>query len=222
MNAPPPRDVAAELARVLAFTSVPIGVVAYANVSPTTGERAAMILAGLSLLLSLVYLAQRVGQATHAAAKVGLIVGVFSLLAVYIAGGVLQRMRMSAGRVECASHLRQIGQAMRQYEVDHGVVPPDLNTISAVFWATPDVLVCPDDPNISPGPGPRQLGWNTSYVYLPSEPLGPNVLAGYCASGRHNDGDGGTYVLLGDGSVRYAFGNEVRRLLAGEPSTRPR
>ena len=147
------------------------------------------------------------------------------LVVVVIVGWIvsweLHRARMSSGRVPCASHLRQIGQAMRQYELDHGVVPSDLDTIATVFWATPDVLVCPDDPDISGGAGPRQLGWNTSYVYLPPTTLGPDVLVGYCASGRHADGDGGTHILLGDGSVRYAFGDEVRRHLADEPTTRP-
>jgi hypothetical protein len=128
----------------------------------------------------------------------------------------LERSRSGMGRVECASQLRQIGQAARAYAVLHEVLPPNLETIYAESFGEADlpVFVCPQDPVATPGPPPFVPGRNLSYVYLggglKDNDVGHEDPLGYCLPANH--AREGTHVLFGDGSVRWVDADELKRL----------
>ena len=119
----------------------------------------------------------------------------------------LNRAREAANRVACASNLRQIGQAMRQYAIDDveaGRFPPDLETLYAVDGTmVPDTFVCPTS-NAAAAPPPFALGRNLSYVYLGDglTDAGPATTpVAHCET--HNHRGEGTNVLYLDGSARF-------------------
>lgn len=153
--------------------------------------------------------------------RIGAAVGVM-LLVGWAGFHWLERMRMSSGRVPCGSNLRQIGQACRQYAMDHdGPFPQDLDAVFAYMRSrydnfNPDIFVCPDA-DLDPGPPPLILGRNASYVYLgggKTDSAGWQAALGYCDSGAHDHDGSGSYVLAGDGSVSYVRGKAFEHVLS--------
>ena len=160
----------------------------------------------------------------------GLVCGVFSLLYILlllisILMPSLGRAREAANRVKCATNLRQIGQAARQYAIDdpEGRFPPDLETLYTATTATmtlsTEIWVCPTS-TATPAKPPFVLGQNLSYVYLGAgltEDAPATAVAAHCE--LHNHGDG-TNVLYRDGSVRFELSGQ---LPAGvQPTSAPR
>jgi prepilin-type processing-associated H-X9-DG protein len=67
-----------------------------------------------------------------------------SVLAAFLLIPTLGRARESAKRVQCASRLRQIGQAVFIYANDHaGFLPPDLIALYRHADITPELFTCP-------------------------------------------------------------------------------
>jgi prepilin-type processing-associated H-X9-DG protein len=137
-----------------------------------------------------------------------IVVGIIAL--VMIAKTALERMRMTAGRVPCASNLRQVGQALLLYAVDNGrVYPPGLEVLT-VSDISPEVLHCADGGKAAP------------FVYLTPHGLmddygGDDPIAYEPAS--YHDGAGGN-VLFGDGHVAFIESAALEALLA-RAATRP-
>jgi hypothetical protein len=121
---------------------------------------------------------------------------------------------------ECARNLRQIGQALLLYAMDHhsSTYPDDL---MAIFDedVNPNILICPEGTEKPARAGPTtretianvRAGAHCSYVYLGKgmsiDAKFGTVLA-YCQN--HN----GTFVLFGDGSTIYLNRAESASMLA--------
>jgi hypothetical protein len=110
------------------------------------------------------------------------------------------RARENARRVRCASHLRQISQALLIYANDHGnVYPPSLEA----FKGDPDVpgylFACPTS----------KL---TNYVYLPNAPAADDAIVIYEPPSNH-DGDGANF-LHRDGTVSWESRAAAEKLIA--------
>ena len=138
-------------------------------------------------------------------AKIGIVAVVLSIpISLWLFLPRVYDARQAANAIRCGSNLRQIGQAMRQYAINQpdAAYPADLTAVVASSPLTPDILVCPTG-GTTPGAAPFALGVNTDYAYLAggkTDAMGSERIAGYCAAGSH---EGGTFVLFGDGSVRF-------------------
>ena len=56
----------------------------------------------------------------------------------------VSKAKATADSAQCINNLQQIGLAIRQWETDHGTMPPDLITLSNQLLS-PRLLVCPAD-----------------------------------------------------------------------------
>ena len=78
-----------------------------------------------------------------------IVAGVLALLA-GLCGVVMNRGMMVAYRGNCASNLRQVGQAIFLYaSANGGVLPPDLQTVVATQQIDPAVFICPNSNDTS-------------------------------------------------------------------------
>ena len=108
--------------------------------------------------------------------------------------------RQRSGRQPCASNLRQIGQALLLYSMDHdGRIPDrleDLITGTDALSATG--LICPDGPD-RPG--------QCSYDYIGAgrmlDDFGPDDIVAF--EPPHNHQSDGGYALFGDGHIEYVY-----------------
>jgi hypothetical protein len=126
------------------------------------------------------------------------------------------------GRQPCASNLRQIGQALLLYSMDHGGRLPDRlqDLTTGTDSLTRQALICADGPD-RPG--------QVSYDYLGAgrqyEDFGPDDIVAFEPPHNH-DSDGG-YALFGDGHVAFVFPAtnlrddvaRVRTMLTTRPAT---
>lgn len=140
--------------------------------------------AGMGLLFGFIAGATGVAGIVHTsrtdkigrpAAILGAIVGALLVivLVIVILLPPMGQPREAAQRIKCASHLRQVGQALRAYVMDHGAYPPDFETLVANSDLVDEVFICPSGEYV-PGPPPYQLGKNCDFMYLASG-FGPNV-----------------------------------------------
>jgi hypothetical protein len=171
-----------------------------------------LILAAVGLMISLI--GQRSGVGMPIAG------GVLCLLAILIAAtattamvgvaakaitdsspmidAVHARERETASRVKCASHMRQIGQALMLYADGHGgSLPPTLEVLrKSVPELSDEIFACPD----------ARTG---NYVYLPSASTSSDSIVLYEPLGNH--GDEGANFLFRSGTVSWEPRSQVMR-----------
>jgi hypothetical protein len=141
-----------------------------------------------------------------------LVVGGIIALLISILLPTLDRLRdpyRTSGRQPCPSNLRQIGQALLLYSMDHnGVYPTTLDALVTPELLTKKVLTCyyTHKPFIflAPGGVASAYGDEDLIVYEPLEA---------------HDGDG-SYLLFGSGRVAWEQAPAVRRYVA-RAATRP-
>jgi prepilin-type processing-associated H-X9-DG protein len=153
-----------------------------------------------------------------------IVVGIVALL-VSILLPSLNRDRYSSNRVKCSSNLRQIGQALLLYSVDHGGRYPDSFDELLVAMNDPgfeQVFCCPDT-NDTPAAGPTTqavaanltAGGHLSYVYAgrgwTSTTATADVVLAYEPLSNHGDG---INILWGDGHVEFFAAPQAKPLLA--------
>ena len=116
------------------------------------------------------------------------------------------RAREGANRIKCASNLRQIGQALRQYALDgDGTFPPDFDVLLANSDLWPEAFVCPSNESGAENPSPPLVfGANCDYLYL-GDGLNDSAAATrvLALGDPTHHGDDGTNVLFADGMVRF-------------------
>jgi len=145
-----------------------------------------------------------------------LLVGGISALLISILLPTLDRLRdpyRTSGRQPCPSNLRQIGQALLLYSMDHnGVYPTTLDALVTPDLLTKEVLVCyyTHKPFIflAPGGVANSYGDEDLIVYEPLEA---------------HDGEGSN-LLFGSGRVAWKNAAVVQQYVARaatRPSTRP-
>lgn len=136
----------------------------------------------------------------------------------------LGRAREPANRIKCSSHLRQIGQALRQYAIDdvrEGKFPPDFETLLANSDLVAEVFLCPSSDSWD-GSQPLDITTHASYLYLGaglSDSVGASVVNAIEFEDNHN-GEG-AHVLYADGSVEFLPWPEVARKLAEQKQRDP-
>jgi len=127
----------------------------------------------------------------------------------------------------CSSHLRQIGQMLLLYKVDHGKYPDDLAELMLEPGYDPEVLCCPAT-NDQPATGGtrREIVENVrkkghcSYIYFCKgrvEVGDDDVLACESLNNHHE----GINALFGDGHCEWIGLPEAEKLLAKLATTRP-
>jgi prepilin-type processing-associated H-X9-DG protein len=129
------------------------------------------------------------------------------------------------GRLKCASNLRQIGQSLQIYSIEHGgVYPPSFDELVVAGDITSEVFVCPYSSDArAEGPTTQALlqdfrtpGHN-SYVYVigsvPERTLSPTHVVAYDAPNNHGAADG-MNVLYGDGHVDWVPKRDAVYLLS--------
>jgi prepilin-type processing-associated H-X9-DG protein len=154
----------------------------------------------------------------------GMMIGLLLVVAMFLLP-TLGRARESANRVKCGSNLRQIGQAIVQYSLEHpDAVVPDIATLIQETDAVPAVFLCPSGTEVE-GQPPFKLGDTTSYhlfgdrLNVPLNALPLNGIIGFCQPNHHQAdvddtvSDSGTNVLYADGSVRFVSLEELSTLL---------
>ncbi len=144
-------------------------------------------------------------------------------------GDTSRRSRESANVLVCASHLRQIGQAVAAYAAADpgGQFPPDLATLALAQGVPPGALLCPsgDDTPAAAAAGVTAPAHH-SYVYcgagLTTGAPGSAVVA--FDDARVHDADGRN-VLFADGHVTFLTGpaadHVLNELAAGHNPPRP-
>jgi prepilin-type processing-associated H-X9-DG protein len=154
--------------------------------------------------------------------------GTLLILAFLIVSYVLPHLDRAADPISraeiCASHLRQIGEAIRLYVNDnHGQYPGTLGALVLTEDIDPSAFVCPASKEAqSSAPTTRQCasqidsGLCCSYIYcgegLTSASVTPDTVIAY-ESPSHNH-NGVTNFLFGDGRVEYLMPSEVSQVLA--------
>ncbi|HZZ43858.1 MAG TPA: H-X9-DG-CTERM domain-containing protein [Tepidisphaeraceae bacterium] len=145
-----------------------------------------------------------------------------SALGVSILLPSLNRARETANRVQCASHMKQIGMAIVLYCNEHkGHYPPDLGTLVITEDIGDEAFVCPDSstPRVDPTGLPlEQLRARVSaasdYTYVGQNYLitgGPDDLVLYEKFSNHTDG---VNMLFSDGSVEFVLRNTAEKFIA--------
>ncbi len=127
--------------------------------------------------------------------------------------------------VQCSQHLKQIGDAIVLYSLDHkGEFPPDLGTLATAGHDALDVsyFVCPAAGALPKGwrtmAKPDQATWinaHTDYIYLGSKMSTITATSDVpLAYEKDDDHDGrGMHVLFGDGRVEFLSMKDVHKLL---------
>jgi len=135
--------------------------------------------------------------------KLNSLLMIVAIVAIFIAIvlPLINRLREPGGRVPCASNMRQIGQALLLYSMDHGGrYPQQLEELLKDI--TEELLVCAEtgEPSIFVRPGAiaADLTANDVVVY---EPLSAH------------EGEG-SMVLFGDGHVKWVRADGLERMLA--------
>ncbi len=147
----------------------------------------------------------------------------FSFLSVSILLPSLNRARETANRVKCASHMRQIGQALLLYSNDaRGPYPESLPVVLATQDVASDIFCCPSS-NETPATGgtPQAqannltVGPHLSYVYVGkgvNNSAGADTVVLYEPLTNH-DRDG-MNVLFGDGHVEFIVKQRAEKMIA--------
>jgi len=158
-------------------------------------------------------------------ARVGIVLGVINLLltlVMLIAGPIaLANARRQAMRVQCASNLRQIGQAVMIYAVSNkNFLPPTIDHVAATMpGGGKQVFVCPAC-GTNPAKPPVLVGTIVSshYHYIPAaarlhqiKPASRSVIA-YEAPSNHNNQS--MNVLFADGHVEMITGPSMSTIAA--------
>jgi prepilin-type processing-associated H-X9-DG protein len=132
--------------------------------------------------------------------------------------------RERAGRVKCASNLRQVGLACLMYANDYkGQLPDTIDMVLTSQDLAPEVLVCPStDHTAAPGQTTQEQaanltpGKHLSYVYvgkgintISARNAGATVVA-YEPPGNH--GDGANFLFL-DGNVEYLTAGVAQQII---------
>ena len=155
-------------------------------------------------------------------ARGGLLMGIVAVCMMVFVVPQLGRARESANRVKCASNLRQIGQGLRQYAIDHGgVYPPDLDTLLTYAGSAADVLLCPRGDERADDTPPYELGVDCSYAMFAlgtRERRPQDEVLATCDPRNHPPRDSattsGANVLFADGSVEFLEEDEFLAALA--------
>ncbi len=141
----------------------------------------------------------------------GFVMGYFSLLLIPIMAGMLlpalAKAKDRAQRINCVSHMKQIGLAARMWSNDHGgKFPPDFASMTNEL-VSPNILVCPGDRSKTKTMTWEEFGpGNVTYEYL--EPgIDENSAAQKVVFQCPIHGNLG----MGDGSVQQG-GQGTRRL----------
>lgn len=216
------------LAMLLAFAgAIAAGSEALAGIGALLG-----LLAGVTGIAGIIHTA-RAGKHGRGAAILGTLSGVLVLGVLFLLP-TLGRAREGAQRIKCGSNLRQIGQALRAYLVDHNAYPPDFETLVANSDLVDEVLISPSS-ETAPGRPPYQLGKNCDFIYL-APGFGPDTPGHQIVVIEpvlHPAKDGqlpATHVLHADGSVHLLNEAQARQLLTAPlspgrdltaPATRP-
>jgi prepilin-type processing-associated H-X9-DG protein len=152
---------------------------------------------------------------------------------VFVADHFVAHTRITeSNRVQCASNMRQIGQAIAMYANDHGGrFPDDLETVLANEDLSADVFVCPSSRDTPPPPGPttqataaglRQPG-HCSYIYLgkdlTDQTVTPDTVLLYEPLADHGEG---MNVMFGDFHVEWIYASAAQAILTQHAaSTQP-
>ncbi len=124
----------------------------------------------------------------------------------------LNRSRETANRVKCASNMRQMGQALLLYSIEHRQrYPKTLGELVTTQDLGIDVFTCPSGNveypfDLRQAPIEQQAQWVTDhapYVFLapPNANVPPDIVVIHEAFDNH--GGGGINVLFGDGHVEF-------------------
>ncbi len=145
---------------------------------------------------------------------IGLPVAILLLATILLPDG--RHSPETSHRFQCASNLRQIGQAAYLYANDnHGQLPPDLPTILQTQDITAEVFVCPSSKmSTATGPTTQRVvasliaGGHLSYVWAGAGltfPQSPNVVLAFEleSHAKESASPAGMNVLLGDQSVNF-------------------
>ena len=129
----------------------------------------------------------------------------------------LNRARGAANKIKCASDMRQIGQAARQYAIDfNGPYPDDLPALLAYSSLPNSTVVCPSSSAAAAAPGAALVpGQTLSYVYLGkgmTDDAPATAVLLYEPVDNH-DRDGSNF-LFADGSVRFLPRGPARAMIA--------
>jgi prepilin-type processing-associated H-X9-DG protein len=144
------------------------------------------------------------------------------------------RMMAGTNRLPCPSHLRQIGEGIMLYALDHGgAFPPSLAVLAGQGDLAAEVFVCPssDDP-VATGATRQEIaskiasGGHCSYLYFGAGFATSTWADAVVACDRlENHAGEGVNVLFADGHVEWIAGDEAQRLLdeihAGHNPPRP-
>jgi prepilin-type processing-associated H-X9-DG protein len=126
-------------------------------------------------------------------------------------------------RQYCASNLRQIGQGVQMYAIEHGgAFPPDFATLLLTEDLTSDVFVCvATEDTRAEGATTRAVAANltaaaghVSYVYCGNgltQQAPANAVVAYEPLSNHRDG---MNVLFADGRVQWLDAKQGQKLIA--------
>ena len=137
-------------------------------------------------------------------------------VAVFIAMPRSHGCRESATRIKSGSNLRQIEQAARQYDIDHGEYPDSFQTL--VLRGTdlrPDAFVSPmtsDTPATSWMAMFSQPG-HISYIWVGTGLKATSTADHVIGYQRFDSWKPGTNVLFSDGSVRFMTATELEEAM---------
>jgi prepilin-type processing-associated H-X9-DG protein len=148
---------------------------------------------------------------------VGCVAVLFALPMVAVLLPSLNRARETANRVQCASHLRQIGQAMMLYANENNGKFPDSPDKLVTDESLPlTAFLCPSTTD-TPAPNAAGLtsGGHDSYVYLGkglTSGVGGHAVLAYEATSNH--GGTGSNFLFGDGHVAFVPAAAATQMIA--------
>lgn len=156
--------------------------------------------------------------------RIGLVVLVFIAFVIVVVGPPQRRIDIGeVHRMDCASNLRQIGLACKQYAQDNGkAFPPNFAALYPDYVDSPKLFSCPSVP--SEWPKIRETGKarneRTSYVYvagLTDEDDAACVLA-YERVANH--GEARVHVLFLDMHVEWAPLKVLREIFLADTRAR--
>lgn len=110
------------------------------------------------------------------------------------------------------SNLRQIGQGLLLYSIDHGRLPPDLGTMAVDVDLHPSVFVCPTGAGPSPPanfddlPREQKIAWinkNSHYIYFADARINGPPDTVIVHEKLDNHGREGINILYNDGHVEW-------------------
>jgi hypothetical protein len=159
------------------------------------------------------------GYAGLGMARAGFLVGLVMLGLSAVGFYLIRIVEKHYTQIHCMGNLRAIGQATRQYEIEHFRWPRNFAEVYGNKYREPTHFHCPLDPQMLLNGPPFQLGVSTSYHdLLPADPPADPatfviaVCDGSNHRGQSNSGKDAV-VLFADGRVRLVDDAELARLL---------